>query len=111
MEEPRIHLDRSPDARVRYWREHGRVASTRDVLNLTLRQSMQLVLVGVVLGTGMALLVSRLMSALLFGLSSTDPLTFAAVAVLLTSVALLSCYLPARRASKIDPLVALSQRH
>jgi putative ABC transport system permease protein len=63
--------------------------------------------VGVALGITAGLLVTRLMSGLLFGISATDPETFAAVALLLSSVAFLACYMPARRAMQVDPLVAL----
>ena len=74
---------------------------------MVLKQGMVLVLIGVALGLSAAWLSTRLMSRLLFQVSATDPLTFGAIALLLIAVALLACYLPARRATKVDPLVAL----
>ncbi len=82
-------------------------AQTSDVLRLVLRQGMLMVLGGVGVGLALALGLMRLMKTLLFGVQATDPLTFAVVALLLTSVALLACWIPARRATKVDPLVAL----
>src|SRR5262249_36598152 len=82
-------------------------AQTRDVLKLVVRQGMTLTLIGLALGLGGALLLTRVMKQLLFGVSTTDSLTFAAIALLLTGVALVACYLPARRATKVDPMVAL----
>jgi macrolide transport system ATP-binding/permease protein len=82
-------------------------AQAADVMKLVLRQGMKLVLLGVVLGTGASLAVTRLVKSLLFGLSTIDPLAYAGVASLLAIVALLACWLPARRATKVDPLVAL----
>ncbi|MPZ19331.1 MAG: FtsX-like permease family protein [Luteitalea sp.] len=82
-------------------------AQTRDVRRLFLRHGLMLTLIGVVLGVGGAMLLTRLMSALLFGVSPLDPTTYAAVSVILVAVALLAMYLPARRASRIDPIVAL----
>ena len=78
-----------------------------DVLKLVVRQGMVLVVVGVLLGVVAAIGLTRVMSSLLFGVTAKDPLTFVAVASVLTVVAFIACYLPARRATKVDPLVAL----
>jgi putative ABC transport system permease protein len=82
-------------------------AETRDVLRLVLRQGLTLALAGVALGVAAALALTRLMKTFLFGVSTTDPGTFAGVALLLTCIALLACWLPARRATKVDPMIAL----
>lgn len=82
-------------------------AQTRDVLRLIVSQGFKLVLLGLVIGLVGAFALTRLISSLLFGVTTKDPLTFAAVAVLLALVALLACYLPARRASRVDPMEAL----
>jgi putative ABC transport system permease protein len=82
-------------------------AQDRDVLRLVIGQGVRLTLVGVALGLLCALGLTRLMEALLFGVRPTDPLTFAVITSLLVGVALLACYLPARRAAKVDPGVAL----
>jgi putative ABC transport system permease protein len=82
-------------------------AQGRDVLRLILGQGMRLVFVGVVIGLGGAYAATRLMSGLLYGVSATDPLTYAGVALLLAAVALLACLVPARRATKVDPMIAL----
>jgi ABC-type antimicrobial peptide transport system permease subunit len=84
-------------------------AQRRDVLTVVLGQGMRLTIVGVVIGIAAALAVTRLMSSLLFGVGSTDPWTFAGVAVLLLCVAAAACYLPARRAMNVDPMIALRQ--
>ncbi|HKQ92034.1 MAG TPA: ABC transporter permease [Blastocatellia bacterium] len=82
-------------------------AERRHVLKLVVGHGMALALGGVGVGLAGALLLTRLMKTLLFGVSATDPLTFAGVSLLLFSVALLACYLPARKATQVDPLVAL----
>jgi putative ABC transport system permease protein len=82
-------------------------AQRKDVLKLVLGHGAKLSVVGVVLGLIGSLLVSRLLNTLLFGVSARDPLTLAAVSVLLGGVAMLACYIPARRAMKVDPLEAL----
>jgi predicted permease len=82
-------------------------AQTRDVMKMVMKQGMRLTLFGIGIGLVGGFASSRLMKSLLFGVSAADPLTFAAVAALLTGVALLACYIPARRAMKVDPVVAL----
>jgi putative ABC transport system permease protein len=82
-------------------------ARTSDVLRLVVGQGMKLVGAGVALGLAGGLLLTRLMAALLFEVSASDPLTFGSIALLLVGVALLACLIPARRATKVDPMVAL----
>lgn len=82
-------------------------ARTGDVLKMVLRHGLILAAIGLVIGLGIAFALTRLMSAMLYGVTATDPLTFAIIALLLSGVALLACYLPARRATQVDPLIAL----
>jgi predicted permease len=82
-------------------------AQTRDVLRLIVRQGMSLTGIGVVLGLVAAIVSTRMMASLLFGVRATDPLTFVAIALSLALVALVACWIPARRASKVDPMIAL----
>ena len=82
-------------------------AQASDVLKMVVGQGMALALVGVCVGVASSFILTRIMSNLLFGVSATDPVTFAGVSLLLTLIALLSCYIPARRATKVDPMIAL----
>jgi putative ABC transport system permease protein len=82
-------------------------ANPRDLLRLTINQGMRLALIGISIGLGGALALTRLMKPLLVGVSATDPLTFTVLALLLTFVALLAGWIPARRAAKVDPLITL----
>ena len=82
-------------------------AQANDVLLLVLRQGIALAAGGTALGVLLALLLGQVVSTLLFGISGRDPLTLAGVSLILTTIALLACYIPARRAARVDPLVAL----
>lgn len=82
-------------------------AQRRTVLNLIIRQGMSLALVGTVIGLMAAFVLTRLMTGLLYEVEATDPLTFASITILLLLVSLAACWIPARRAAKVDPLVAL----
>jgi putative ABC transport system permease protein len=82
-------------------------ASGRDVVGMILGQGMRIALIGVGIGVAAALGLTRLITKLIYGVGATDPITFGGVAILLTGVALLACYIPARRAMRVDPIVAL----
>src|SRR5262249_51644275 len=82
-------------------------AQARDVLKLVVGQGVTLAVIGMTIGGIAAFWLTRLMAGLLFGVSATDPLTFVLIALLLLGVTLLACYLPARRAIKVAPVVAL----
>jgi ABC-type antimicrobial peptide transport system permease subunit len=82
-------------------------AQRSHVLKIVLGQGARLALLGVVIGLAAAVGLTRLMTTILYGVSATDPLTFSAVAIVLALVALVACYIPARRAMRVDPIVAL----
>jgi len=82
-------------------------AQKRDILTLVLRRGLKLTLVGVAIGLAAASALTRIIQNLLYGVTPTDPVTFAAVSLLLVMVALLACWLPARRAANVDPMEAL----
>jgi putative ABC transport system permease protein len=82
-------------------------AQRSDVMGLVLKRGMKLALLGIVIGAAGALVLTRLIRALLFGVTATDPLSFVAGALILLSVALLACWVPARRAAKVDPMIAM----
>jgi predicted permease len=82
-------------------------ATSRDVLRLVLGEGMRITLAGVGIGIVAALGLTRLITKIIYGVGATDPTTFAGVAILLTGVALLACYIPARRAMRVDPVIAL----
>ena len=82
-------------------------AQRRNLLRLVVGQGILLVLIGAAIGIAAALGVTHFISSMLYGLHANDPVTFAAVAILLTLVALAACYIPARRAMRVDPMVAL----
>ena len=82
-------------------------ATPRQVQRMVVIQGMRLALIGLVLGVGSSLAMARLMSSMLYGVKPRDPVTIVFVAALLSAVTLLATYLPARRASRVDPMVAL----
>ena len=82
-------------------------AQRRDVMAMIVAQGMAMAAAGAAVGVVSALLLTRLMSSLLFGVSAADPITFAAIPLLLAAVAFVACYVPARRATRVDPLAAL----
>src|SRR5262249_26378163 len=82
-------------------------AERRDILRLALRQGFRLVAIGIALGLAGAIAATRALRSLLFGVGPTDPFTFVAITLLLALVALLACWFPARRATQVDPMVAL----
>jgi len=84
-------------------------ANMRDVLRMIVSQGMRMVIIGLALGLTGAFALTRLFASLLLGVGTTDPLTFVGVALLLAAIALLACWIPARRATKVDPLIALRQ--
>jgi putative ABC transport system permease protein len=82
-------------------------AERRDLLQMVVRQGAKIALIGVCVGVGGALALTRFLSSLLYGVKPTDPLTLVGVSLILTAAALLASYIPARRATKVDPMVAL----
>ena len=96
-------------ARPRNRHPHGPGADRSRTLRLVLGEGMKLTGIGVVVGLALAYGATRLLATLLFGVKSSDPVTFAAVAAVLTTVALVAAYVPARRATAVDPAIALRQ--
>src|SRR5437764_5505908 len=82
-------------------------ATVTDILKMTIWHGFKLVVAGLAVGVAGALALTRLLSSLLFNISATDPLTFAVVSLVLAAVALAACYIPARRATRVDPMIAL----
>lgn len=82
-------------------------AQTRDIFRQVVGKALRLAGIGVAVGLAGAFALTRLMASLLYGVSTTDPLTFALIAVLLAGVSLLASYIPARRATRVDPMIAL----
>ena len=82
-------------------------AEKRDVLRMVVGQGFKLALIGVAIGIAGSIGLTRFLVSLLYDVKPTDPLTFIAVSLILIAVALLACYIPARRAAKVDPMVAL----
>jgi ABC-type antimicrobial peptide transport system permease subunit len=82
-------------------------ASASDVLRMILQEGMRITLIGVGIGVAAALGLTRLIAKVIYGVSASDPVTFIGVAILLSGVALLACYIPARRAMRVDPIIAL----
>jgi putative ABC transport system permease protein len=84
-------------------------ARSRDILRMVIGQGLRLVVIGLMVGMAASLALSHFLEKLLFGVSATDPFTFAVAALLLTVIAVFACWIPARRATKVDPIVALRQ--
>ncbi|HEX8186644.1 MAG TPA: FtsX-like permease family protein, partial [Blastocatellia bacterium] len=82
-------------------------AQSWDIMRLILGEGLKLISIGVTVGLGAAVALTRLLSSLLFGVSATDPMTFAFISLSLVAVALLASFVPARRATKVDPMIAL----
>jgi putative ABC transport system permease protein len=82
-------------------------ASASDVLRMIVGEGMRIALIGVGIGVVAALGLTRLITKIIYGVGANDPLTFIGVAVLLSGVALIACYIPARRAMRVDPIIAL----
>jgi putative ABC transport system permease protein len=84
-------------------------AQPTSILRLVLGQGLRLSSIGIVIGVAGALLLTRVMRSMLVGVKPTDPLTYAAIALLFTAIAALACWLPARRAARLDPAVAIRE--